>query len=60
MFVIAHHSSYHTGGYGASTPNYPAIYTTLLEVAMALRHLHSLHLVHCGESGGVGNGRRQT
>ncbi len=26
-----------------------AIHLTLLEVALALRHLHSLNLVHCGE-----------
>ena len=23
------------------------MYATLLEVALALRHMHSLHLVHC-------------
>ncbi|GFR51181.1 hypothetical protein Agub_g13456, partial [Astrephomene gubernaculifera] len=27
--------------------NMRAVYTTLLEIALALRHMHSLHLVHC-------------
>lgn len=35
------------GRYGAQQPALRAIYTTLLEVATALRHLHSLQLVHC-------------
>lgn len=35
------------GGYGASEPDLPNILTTLLEVALALRHLHLLQLVHC-------------
>jgi serine/threonine protein kinase len=35
------------GGYGASEPDLPAILATLLEVALALRHLHLLQLVHC-------------
>jgi hypothetical protein len=29
--------------------NMLAVLTTLLEVAMALRHMHSMQLVHCGE-----------
>eukprot|EP00198_Chlamydomonas_reinhardtii_P005260 XP_001694596.1 predicted protein [Chlamydomonas reinhardtii] len=35
------------GGYGAQQPCLPAIYATLLEVALALRHLHAMLLVHC-------------
>ncbi len=35
------------GGYGASVPDMSAIYLSLLEIASALRHLHSLHLAHC-------------
>ncbi|GFR41492.1 hypothetical protein Agub_g2184, partial [Astrephomene gubernaculifera] len=35
------------GLYGSSQPNMKAIFSTLLEVALALRHLHSLRLVHC-------------
>ncbi|GFR44780.1 hypothetical protein Agub_g6112, partial [Astrephomene gubernaculifera] len=27
--------------------NMRAVYSTLLEIALALRHMHSLHLVHC-------------
>ena len=36
------------GGYGASFPKYEAIYMSLLEIATALNHLHSLQLVHGG------------
>ncbi|GIM00738.1 hypothetical protein Vretimale_5648 [Volvox reticuliferus] len=35
------------GLYGTTQPNMRAILATLLEVALALRHLHSLRLVHC-------------
>jgi hypothetical protein len=35
------------GGYGASEPNLPAVLPTLMEIALALRHLHLLQLVHC-------------
>ena len=31
----------------AGTPAMRAVYLTLLEVALALRHLHSMNLVHC-------------
>ena len=34
------------GGYGALQPAWSSIYLTLLEVALALRYLHSLNLVH--------------
>ncbi|GLI69692.1 hypothetical protein VaNZ11_014381 [Volvox africanus] len=30
-----------------SRPNMQALYTTLMEIALALRHLHALRLVHC-------------
>lgn len=30
-----------------------ALYTCLLEVALALRHLHNANLAHCGESEGI-------
>ena len=43
------------GGYGASVPKYDAILMSLLEVAMALGHLHNLQLVH-GGAGGEGGG----
>ena len=39
------------GGYGASVPKYDAILMSLLEVAMALGHLHNLQLVHGGAGG---------
>ncbi|GIL76866.1 hypothetical protein Vretifemale_6399 [Volvox reticuliferus] len=35
------------GGYGALQPCMPAIYATLLEIALALRHMHAMLLVHC-------------
>ena len=35
------------GGYGSTQPHMAAIYTTLLEVAQALKHLHQRCLVHC-------------
>ncbi|GMH44049.1 hypothetical protein BSKO_11983 [Bryopsis sp. KO-2023] len=35
------------GGYGSSIPSLFPIYQTLLEVAVALRLLHSMKLVHC-------------
>ncbi|GLI64469.1 hypothetical protein VaNZ11_007742 [Volvox africanus] len=34
------------GGYGAHQPAWSHIYLTLLEVALALRYLHSINLVH--------------
>ena len=33
-----------------------AIYLTLLELALALRHMHSLNLVHCDVSARLGGG----
>ncbi|KXZ50017.1 hypothetical protein GPECTOR_18g170 [Gonium pectorale] len=35
------------GGFGALEPWLPGIYATLLEVALALRHMHAMQLVHC-------------
>ncbi|GLI70119.1 hypothetical protein VaNZ11_014925 [Volvox africanus] len=37
----------HGGGGGGGGSAMRAIYLTLLEVALALRHLHSMNLVHC-------------
>ncbi|GLC37086.1 hypothetical protein PLESTB_001393200 [Pleodorina starrii] len=38
------HGCFRTAG---SRPNMQALYTTLMEIALALRHLHALRLVHC-------------
>lgn len=35
-----------SGGYGAVEPHMPFILSSLLDVALALRHLHALQLVH--------------
>ncbi|KAG2431409.1 hypothetical protein HXX76_009424 [Chlamydomonas incerta] len=32
---------------GGSRPHLTSLYTTLMEIALALRHLHALRLVHC-------------
>jgi hypothetical protein len=42
--LIAH---LHAGGYGAMRPKMHMILHTLLEVAVALRHVHGLQLAHC-------------
>lgn len=41
---------------GPACPALVPLYTSLLEVALALRHLHSRRLVHCGGCGRVGVG----
>ena len=37
--------------HGPGRPHMVAIYLTLLELALALRHMHQMGLVHCDVSG---------